>query len=79
MRIASVGIASTGWSLFTGVRQCPSRTGSVVTQFVTQTGNDHVQRPGSGILLGSRLVQLGQGLSRSKNAAQAYQAPGQLT
>ena len=35
-RIASAGTVCTGWSLSAGVRQCPSKTGCVVTQFVTQ-------------------------------------------
>src|SRR5271165_2214366 len=42
--IASAGTACTCWSMSTGVRQRPSKTGWVVTQFVTQTDDDHVQR-----------------------------------
>jgi hypothetical protein len=38
MRITSVGTVSTGWSLFTRVRQRPPKTVWVVTQFVTQLG-----------------------------------------
>jgi hypothetical protein len=36
-RIASAGTACTGRSLSTGVRQRPSKTGWVVTHFVTQS------------------------------------------
>jgi hypothetical protein len=43
-RMASAGTACTGGSLSTGVRQRPSKTGWVVTQFVTQTGGDHVRQ-----------------------------------
>ena len=35
-RITSVGTACTCWSMSAGVRQRPSKTGWVVTQFVTQ-------------------------------------------
>ena len=42
--MASASSAWTGWSLSTGVHQRPSRTGSVVTQFVTRLGDEHVQR-----------------------------------
>jgi hypothetical protein len=38
MRITSVGTVSTGWSLFTRVRQRPPKTVWLVTQFVTQLG-----------------------------------------
>ncbi len=44
MHLTSAGTAWTGWPLSTGVHQCPSKTGSVATQFVTQTGEHHVQR-----------------------------------
>jgi hypothetical protein len=37
-RVASASSAWTGWPLSTGVHHRPSKTGSVVTQFVTQTG-----------------------------------------
>ena len=43
-RITSAGTACTCWSMSTGVRQRPSKTGGVVTQFVTQTDSDHVKR-----------------------------------
>jgi hypothetical protein len=42
-RIASADTPCTCWALSTEVRQRPSVTGWVVTQFVTQTGDDHVQ------------------------------------
>ena len=41
-RLASAGTACTGGSASTGVRQRPSKTGWIVTQFVTQAGDDHV-------------------------------------
>jgi hypothetical protein len=43
-RAASVSVACTCWPMSTGVHQRPSKTGWVVTQFVTQTGHDHLQR-----------------------------------
>ena len=42
--MASASTTWTSWLLSAGVRQRPSKTGAVVTQFVTQTGDDHVQR-----------------------------------
>ena len=36
MPMASASTTWTGWLLSAGVRQRPSKTGSVVTQFVTQ-------------------------------------------
>ena len=38
MRMTSASTTWTGWLLSAGVRQRPSRTGSVVTQFVAQAG-----------------------------------------
>jgi hypothetical protein len=43
--MASASITWTGWLLPEGVRQRPPKTGAVVTQFVTRTGEDHVQGP----------------------------------
>ncbi len=43
MCMASVSTTWTGWLLSAGVRRCPSKTGAVVTQFVTQA-DDHMQR-----------------------------------
>jgi len=37
MLMASASTTWTGWLLSAGVRHRPSKTGSVVTQFVTQT------------------------------------------
>jgi hypothetical protein len=44
-RTASAKTTCTGWLLSAGIRQCPSKIRVVVTQFVTQTGDDHVRRP----------------------------------
>jgi hypothetical protein len=44
-RTASAKTTCTGWLLSAGIRQCPSKIRAVVTQFVTQTGDDHVRRP----------------------------------
>ena len=41
--VPSASTTWTTWLLSAGVRPCPSKTGAVVTQFVTQAG-DHVHR-----------------------------------
>jgi hypothetical protein len=41
--MASTGPASTGGSLSAAIRLNASKTGAVVTQFVTQAGAAHVQ------------------------------------
>ena len=66
--MASAWTTWTGRLLSAEVRQRPSKTGAVVTQFVTQAGEDHVQRA----------VEHGEHPSRQARAAADELAGGVL-